>query len=160
EGTHVRRAKDSLRREQHVLILSRLIPAAIFAAGLLGSAAAAELQAVADQPLQAVLDRARDGDVVRLEPGLYKGGSRIGRRLVLTGGPGAVLSGGGAGNVITVVAPDVTIRGITVRESGRDLQAMNSGIFLEKTAERAVIENNRLEGNLFGVYIHGAAGSR
>jgi nitrous oxidase accessory protein len=37
---------------------------------------------------------------------------------------------------------------------------MDSGIFLEKTAERAVIENNRLEGNLFGIYVHGAAGSR
>lgn len=37
---------------------------------------------------------------------------------------------------------------------------MNSGIFLEKTAERAVIEGNRLEGNLFGIYVHGAAGSR
>ena len=37
---------------------------------------------------------------------------------------------------------------------------MNSGIFLQKTAERATIEDNRLVGNLFGVYVHGAAGSR
>ncbi|KRR21459.1 carbohydrate-binding protein [Bradyrhizobium lablabi] len=143
-----------------MLLLSRLIPAAIFAAGAFGSATAAELKAVADQPLQAVLDRAQDGDVVKLAPGVYKGGIRIDRRLVLTGGSGAVLSGGGAGNVITVVAPEVTIRGITIRESGRDLQAMNSGIFLEKTAERAVVENNRLEENLFGIYVHGATGSR
>lgn len=140
--------------------MHRYIPAAILAAGVFGSATAAELKAVADQPLQAVLDRAQEGDVVKLAPGVYKGGIRIDRRLVLTGAPGAVLSGGGSGNVITVVAPDVTIRGLTIRESGRDLQAMNSGIFLEKTAERAVIENNRLEGNLFGVYVHGAAGSR
>ena len=71
-----------------------------------------------------------------------------------------MLDGGGDGNVITVTAPDVTVRGVTVRGSGRDLQAMNSGIFLQKTAERATIENNRLVGNLFGVYVHGAAGSR
>ncbi|WP_027524161.1 nitrous oxide reductase family maturation protein NosD [Bradyrhizobium sp. Ec3.3] len=141
-------------------LLQRLIPAAVLAAGVLGPAAAAELKAVADQPLQAVLDRAQEGDVVTLAPGVYKGGIRIDRRLVLTGGPGAVLSGGRSGNVVTVVAPEVTIRGITIRESGRDLQAMNSGIFLEKTAERAVIEGNRLEGNLFGIYVHGAAGSR
>ncbi|MCP3465712.1 nitrous oxide reductase family maturation protein NosD [Bradyrhizobium sp. CCGUVB23] len=141
-------------------LLRRIIPAAILAAGVFGSAAAAELRAVADEPLQVVLDRAQEGDVVKLAPGVYKGGIRIDRRLVLTGGPGAVLSGGGSGNVVTVVAPEVTIRGITIRESGRDLQAMNSGIFLEKTAERAVIEGNRLEGNLFGIYVHGAAGSR
>ncbi len=143
-----------------MLLLRRIVPAAILAAGLFGSAAAAELKAVADQPLQAVLDRAQEGDVVKLTPGVYKGEFRIDRRLVLTGEPGAVLSGGGSGNVITVVAPDVAIRGITIRDSGRDLQAMNSGIFLEKTAERAVIENNRLEGNLFGIYVHGATGSR
>jgi nitrous oxidase accessory protein len=71
-----------------------------------------------------------------------------------------VLDGDGADNVITVGAPDVTVRGVTIRGSGRDLQAMNSGIFLQKTAERATIEDNRLVGNLFGVYVHGARGSR
>jgi nitrous oxidase accessory protein len=59
-----------------------------------------------------------------------------------------------------VTAPDVTIRGVTIRGSGRDLQTMDSGVFLEKTAERALVENNRFEGNLFGIYIHGATGSR
>ena len=93
-------------------------------------------------------------------PGEYNGAIRIDRPLALTGQPGAVLDGGGDGNVVTVTAPDVTVRGVTVRESGRDLQTMNSGIFLQKTAERATIEDNRLEGNLFGVYVHGAAGSR
>ncbi|MEZ2145074.1 nitrous oxide reductase family maturation protein NosD [Bradyrhizobium sp. DN5] len=141
-------------------VLPRLIPAAICAAGAFGSATAAELRAFADQPLQAVLDRAQEGDVVKLGPGVYEGRVRIDRRLILAGEPGAVLSGGRSGNVITVTAPGVTIRGLTIRESGRDLQAMNSGIFLEKTAERAIIENNRLEGNLFGIYVHGAAGSR
>jgi nitrous oxidase accessory protein len=143
-----------------VSFLLRIIPAAILAAGASGFAGAAELAADPGQPLQAVLDRAQDGDVVTLEPGNYKGAVKIGSRIVLSGRPGAILSGGGSGNVVTVTAPDVTIRGITIRESGRDLEAMNSGIFLDKTAERAVIEDNRLEGNLFGVYVHGAAGSR
>ena len=71
-----------------------------------------------------------------------------------------MLVGAGAGNVVTVNSPDVTIRGVTIRGSGHDLQTMDLGIFLEKTAERAVVENNRLEGNLFGIYVHGAAGSR
>ncbi|MBR0952529.1 nitrous oxide reductase family maturation protein NosD [Bradyrhizobium canariense] len=138
----------------------RMFPAALVAAGLSGSASAETLTAAQGQPLQALLDRARDGDVVELAPGEYNGSIRIERRLVLTGRPGAVLDGGGAGNVITVSAADATIRGVTIRGSGRDLQAMNSGIFLQKTAERATVENNRLVGNLFGVYVHGAAGSR
>ncbi|MEY9445588.1 parallel beta-helix repeat protein [Bradyrhizobium diazoefficiens] len=139
---------------------SRMLPAALVAAGLSGFASAETLTAVPGQPLQALLDRARDGDVVELAPGDYNGSIRIDRPLALTGRPGAVLDGGGSGNVVTVTAPDVTVRGVTIRGSGRDLQAMNSGVFLQKTAERATIENNRLVGNLFGVYVHGATGSR
>jgi nitrous oxidase accessory protein len=140
--------------------LPQIFPAAVVAVGLSGFASAATLTAVPGQPLQALLDRAGDGDTVELAAGVYKGAVRINRSLVLTGPPGAVLDGGGEGNVVTVTAPDVTVRGVTIRASGRDLQAMNSGVFLQKTALRATIEGNRLADNLFGVYVHGAAGSR
>ena len=36
---------------------------------------------------------------------------------------------------------------------------MDSAILVNRTAERAVIRSNHLTGNLFGVYLHGAAGS-
>ncbi|MFH1345051.1 MAG: nitrous oxide reductase family maturation protein NosD [Pseudomonadota bacterium] len=143
-----------------MLSFLRILPAAILAAGIPGFAVAETLKAVPGQPLQAVLDRALDGDVVELAPGEYKGAIRIERRLVLSGRPGAVLDGGGTGNVVTVTAPDVIIRGITIQGSGRDLDKMDSGVFLEKTAQRALVENNRFEGNLYGVYVHGATGSR
>ncbi|PSO21484.1 nitrous oxide reductase family maturation protein NosD [Bradyrhizobium sp. MOS003] len=141
-------------------LLSRMFPAALVAAGLSGFANAETLTAAPGQPLQAVLDSARAGDVVKLAPGEYHGSIQIDRPLELVGTEGAVLDGDGSGNVVTVSAPDVTVRGVTIRGSGRDLQAMNSGIFLQKTAERAKIEDNRLMGNLFGVYVHGARGSR
>jgi len=133
---------------------------AIIAAGLSTIANAATLKTISGEPIQAVLDRAQNGDIVELAPGKHKGGIRVDRNVVLVGQPGAVLDGGGTGNVITVTASDVTIRGVIIRGSGRDLQTMNSGVFLEKTAERALIESNRFEGNLFGIYVHGAAGSR
>ena len=134
-----------------MLSLLRILPAALFAAGVSGSAVAETLTAAPEQSLQALLDRAQDGDVIELAPGEYKGGLRIERRVVLTGRPGAVLDGGGSGNVVTVTAPDVIIRGVTIRGSGHDLQAMDSGVFLKKTAERALVENNRFEANLFGI---------
>jgi nitrous oxidase accessory protein len=137
----------------------RIVPAAILAAGMLGSATAAELKARADEPLQAVLDRAQERDVITLEPAVYRGAFKIDRAVTLLGQPGAVFEGVGVGNVLTVTAPDVTVRGLTIRGSGRSLQTMDSGIFLEKTAERARIDGNRFEGNLFGIYAHGAAGS-
>ena len=140
--------------------LSRIAPAAILAAGIWNAATAATLTAVPEQPLQAVLDRAQDGDVIEIGRGEYKGKFSIDRSLVLSGQPGVVLTGEGSGSVITVTAPDATIRGVTIRGSGRNLQTMDSGVFLAQSAKRAVVENNRLEGNLFGIYVHGAAGSR
>lgn len=109
---------------------------------------------------QELLDRAGDGDVFMLASGAHKGPLRIDRRLVLQGEPGATLTGNGAGSVISVFGPGVEIRGLTISGSGRNLQKMDSAVYLEKTAERALIENNRIVDNLFGVYIHGATGSR
>ncbi len=149
-----------MRLEYSVSFLPRLVPAALLAAGVSSFASAATLRAVPGEPLQALVDRAGDGDVIELAPGQYPGAIRIDRPVILSGQPGATVAGSGAGNVITVTSPDVTVRGLAIRGSGRDLQTMDSGIFLEKTAQRAQIENNRLEGNLFGIYVHGAAGSR
>jgi len=143
-----------------MLFFLRILPAAIIAVGIPGFAVAETLRAVPEQPLQAVLDRAQDGDVIELSAGEYKGAIRIERRVVLSGWPGAVLDGGGAGNVVTVTSPDVTVRGVTIRGSGYDLEKMDSGVFLAKTAQRALVENNRFEGNLYGIYVHGATGSR
>lgn len=138
-----------------------IVPAAaIFAAGFSSFASAETLTLAPGQLTQRLLDQAQDGDVIVLAPGEHKGPIRIGHRIVLKGEPGAILAGSGTGSVVTLTAPDVTIRGLIVTGSGRDLQAMDSGIFLAKTAERALVENNRIEGNLFGVYVHGATGSR
>ena len=77
--------------------ISAVATSAIFAAGVAGSASAETLKIAPEQPLQAVLDRAQDGDVIELVPGEYKGAIRIDHRVVLAGRPGAVLVGAGAG---------------------------------------------------------------
>ena len=59
----------------------RILPAAIFAAGVPGFAVAETLKPAPEQPLQAVLDRAQDGDVIELAPGDYRGAIRIDRRV-------------------------------------------------------------------------------
>ncbi|HEY0330078.1 MAG TPA: nitrous oxide reductase family maturation protein NosD [Rhodopseudomonas sp.] len=133
--------------------------AALIAAAT-NSAVAETISVAPGEPLQAVLDRAKDGDVALLAAGAHQGPITIDRRLTLAGEPGAVLAGNGSGTVIRVTAADVVVRGLTITGSGRDLQTMDSAIFLEQSAERARIENNRLQGNLFGVYVHGASGSR
>lgn len=137
-------------------LFMRILSAVVAAAGASSQAGAAQIGATPGMGLQAILDQAQDGDVVELTPGEYRGSIRIERPITLTAKPGATVIGDGTSSVVTVTAPDATIRGITIKGSGRNLQAMDSAVFLAKTAERALVENNQLEDNLFGVYVHGA----
>lgn len=107
------------------------------------------------EALQAALDAAADGDVLVLEPGVHHGPVTVMRPLTLQGEAGAVLDGREQGRVITVKAPDVAVRNLVVRGSGTDRERIASGIYLDRAADRAVIEGNHLEGNLFGVYVWG-----
>jgi len=113
----------------------------------------------AGQPIQPVVDAARPGETIRLAPGRHAGPLRIDRTLRLVGEPGAVLAGPGKGSVVTVTADDVVIEGLEITGSGRDLPAMDSAVLVLRQASRAVVRGNRLVGNLFGVYLHGAAAS-
>ncbi|WP_119419703.1 nitrous oxide reductase family maturation protein NosD [Desertibaculum subflavum] len=106
--------------------------------------------------LQQRIDAASNGDVLVLQAGKHQGPLRINRTLALEGDPGALVEGDGHGNVITVSAQGSVVRGLIIRGSGNDLVAMDSGVFVEKTATGAVVEDNRLEANLTGVYLHGA----
>ncbi|WP_300295991.1 nitrous oxide reductase family maturation protein NosD [Ferrovibrio sp.] len=133
--------------------------AATFAAGSVLSVRATELRVPPGTALQAVLERAAEGDVVILPAGDYRGPVRIDRRLTLQGEPGATVTGRGQGSTITVLAPGAVVRGLTIRGSGTNLETLDSGVFVAKTATGAVVEGNRVEGNLYGIYLHGAEDS-
>ncbi len=134
-----------------------LVAAAASAAAAPAAAGERRLEPGAD--LQAAIGAAVPGDLLRLASGRYRGPVTIDRPLTLAGEPGARLEGDGEGSVITVTAPGVTVSGLTVVGSGIDVPGMDSAIFVSQQASGAVIRGNRLENNLFGVYLHGAADS-
>jgi nitrous oxidase accessory protein len=112
-----------------------------------------------DGALQHAIAGARPGDVLLLAPGRHSGPVTLSRPITLDGRGAAVIDGGGAGSVITVTGDDITVRGLEITGSGDDHEAIDSGVQLTRTARRAVIEDNRILGNLYGVDIHGAADS-
>jgi len=138
--------------------LFSLIPFLAAAAATLPAAAAVH-EVAPGQSLQAAVEAAAPGDVLRLLSGEHAGPVVIDRGLSLVGEAGAAVVGPGRGSVIRLIAPGVRVEGLTIRGSGKDLPGMDSGIFAGREAPEAVIRHNRFEGNLFGVYLHGAAGS-
>lgn len=111
-------------------------------------------------PLARQVAEAEPGAVVIVPAGLHRGAIRIERPMTLVGVTGAIIDGNGHGDVICIAAPDVTVRNLTIRNSGTDLTAMNAGIFVEKGARDAVIADNTLEHVLFGVYLDGPSGTK
>jgi nitrous oxidase accessory protein len=79
--------------------------------------------------------------------------------MTVEGERGAVIIGPGQGSVVTVSAPGAVVRGLTIRGSGTNLEKMDAAVFVEKTATGALVEANRIEGNLYGIYLHGAEDS-
>jgi len=108
-----------------------------------------------DDALRNAVAKAAPGDTLQLLPGTYNGPITLTKALHLVGQRTSIVKGSGVGSTITVAAPDVVIRGLTVTGSGTALETMDSAIFVNKAGDRALIENNRIEGNLFGVYFWG-----
>ncbi len=109
------------------------------------------------EDLQAIIDAAEPGAVVVLQPGTYDGNVTIDKPLTLKGEGWPVIDGGGVGNVITVDAPDVTLTGLVIRNTGDSLDQENAGV--NGLAPRVTVVNNRLENVLFGVYLRLGDGS-
>lgn len=105
--------------------------------------------------LAVALQAAAPGDRLLLAAGRHMGPIVIDRTLTLVGTAGAVIDAGGAGRVVTIDAPDVVLRGLTIVGSGSDLAAEDSGVFVTSRGTAAVIEDDLLDGNLIGVNLKG-----
>ncbi|MDJ0952905.1 MAG: nitrous oxide reductase family maturation protein NosD [Acidimicrobiia bacterium] len=107
--------------------------------------------------LQATIDVAQPGAVVAVPAGTY-GRITIDKPLALHGGGEAIIDAGGDGSAITVSAPDVTIDGFVIRNTGVSLDRENSGVDASD-APRLRITNNVFEDVLFGAFLRSAPDS-
>jgi nitrous oxidase accessory protein len=107
------------------------------------------------QSLAEAVAQATPGDRLLLAPGIYAGQVVVDKPLTIEGKGVAVIEGDGIGSVVKVFAPNVSLRGLTIKNSGAKGENYDSGIYIEQGADHPVIENNSLEGNLFGIVLHG-----
>jgi nitrous oxidase accessory protein len=105
--------------------------------------------------LHAAIANARDGDTIQIPAGRYSGPIVIDKAISLVAREdGVIIENDGTGDVIRITAPGVTVRGLTVRNSGKSLDRENAGITV--LAPHTVIEDNTLEDVLFGIYLKDA----
>ncbi len=107
--------------------------------------------------LAGAITSARPGATVEVPAGTYEGSWVIDRPNTHVADGAGILDGGGDGDVIQITAPDVTVRGFVIRNTGKSLDRENAGITV--LAPRVVIENNTLTDVLFGIYLKGSVDS-
>lgn len=106
--------------------------------------------------LQAVVSTAVPGSRIEVHGGTY-GQLTIDRDLQLIGFDNPVLDGQDLGSVLTATGADITLSGFTVRGTGTNLDHEDTAILVDSGT--AIIENNRVEDALFGIYLKNAPDS-
>ncbi len=104
-----------------------------------------------------MLEAAEPGAVVVVPPGEYEGHLIITKAVTLDGRGEVVLSGGGTGTVVEILAPNVTIRNLTLRGSGDHVTGEPAAIRV--MTGPVVIEHNTIDDTLFGIDLRESPGS-
>jgi nitrous oxidase accessory protein len=108
-----------------------------------------------DGTLAGAISAARAGDTLTLQNGRYFGPILIDKPLKIMGAPGTIIDGRGQRSVVMVSAPDVVLSGLTIVNSGNNLARENAAIFVNAKGSGVLIENNRLKGDLTGIFLKG-----
>ncbi len=109
---------------------------------------------VLGQPsLQSRIDAAAPGDTIVVNGGVHPGPFAINTPLVLMGKNRPHLQGHDSTHVITITASDVTIQGVRITDSGKQLGQDHAGIMVK--GHRATIRDNHLSDVLHGIYVKG-----
>lgn len=126
---------------------------------LLATAAAAQPQTLhvgpeEDYPsIEAALSAADSGDVVEIHAGTYhEHGLVVDKPLHIRGIGYPVLDAQEQGEILTIIAHDVTVEGLQLQNVGVSYLKDHAGIRVRQRS-RAVIRNNRLVNTFFGIYL-------
>lgn len=101
---------------------------------------------------------AAPGETVVVPSGVYREQVVVDKPLTLIGEDWPVIDAGGAGDVVLVTAPDVTLRGFVVQGSARDVTGEPAGVRVR--ADRAIVEGNRVRDTLYGIVLEDSSGHR
>ena len=105
-----------------------------------------------------LVEAAPAGATVVVPAGSYRVHLVIDRPLTLVADGDVLLDGGGRGTVLTISAPDVTVRGFRVAHTGGQVE--EAAAIKTVDADRVTIEGNRIEDAYTGIAVNGGSAVR
>ena len=108
--------------------------------------------------LQQHINAATPGQVIRVPAGVYAGTFIIDKPLTLIGDDDTIIDGMHKRDVILIQAPNVTLRRLTIRNSGDSLDHEDTGVKVLAKSDHTIIEDCHLQNVLFGIYMKEAPG--
>lgn len=114
----------------------------------------------ADGTLQQLIDAAPAHSTIRLENKTYKGDLVIDKPLVIIGTKGTVIQGSGRGNVISVKAPHVVIKRVTVTNSGKSRSTQEEYAGIKVYSDGNTLEEITVTRSFHGIYLSQAHHNR
>lgn len=129
--------------------------AAAMMVGALGWALSGDVASAAPD-LQAQIDAAPRGGTIVVPAGIYRGPIVIRGPLTVIGEGLPVIDGGGVGSVVTIAGDGVTLSGVAVRNSGRNVTEEAAGI--SATGSGHTIADNDVRAVYFGIHVEGGSG--
>lgn len=114
---------------------------------------AAPHSSLAKDDLQQMIDALHNGDILELEDKTYEGNITINKSIELIGKEGTVISGDGSGNVISIEAPNVKIRNMTVLGSSMNRNSSEEYAGIKVYSNHNVIDSVTIKHSFHGIYL-------
>lgn len=107
----------------------------------------------AAENLQAMIDSLEEGAVLKLEDKTYEGNIVINKPMTIIGANKTVIEGDGTGNVISIKAPNVTIRKLTVTNSSMNRNSSEEYAGIKIHTNGNVVEHIKITDSFHGIYL-------
>ncbi|NLY80232.1 MAG: nitrous oxide reductase family maturation protein NosD [Lysinibacillus sp.] len=117
---------------------------------LLGSL---NLHATYAEDLQSLLDNLGDGEVLHLENKTYEGNIVITKPMEIVGSEDTVIRGDGLGNVISIEAPGVKLKNLTVTNSSMTRNDAEEYAAIKIHSDGNIINNVTITDSFHGIYL-------
>lgn len=103
--------------------------------------------------LQQMIDLLEDGDRLQLENKTYEGNITIDKSIEVIGQKNTVIKGNGTGNVISIHAPNVTIRNIAVTGGSMNRNSSEEYAGIKLYSDHNVIDGVIIKHSFHGIYL-------